>query len=88
MKRSIIIGAYRKLRAVAIHIVYIDEDESLRIHHFVSDTNLGFEDVAGKYYEAVSKMVAWGKTTIYRRHMLCAFSLSMPKMATIQGFQL
>lgn len=43
-------------RAVAIHIVYYDENNALRIHHFVSDSNYGIEDVAGKFYEAVKKL--------------------------------
>lgn len=46
-------------RAVAIHIVYIDEDNNFRVHHFVSDSNFGIEDIAGKYYEAVSKLKKW-----------------------------
>ncbi|MBQ8134820.1 MAG: sce7725 family protein [Clostridia bacterium] len=46
-------------RAVAIHIVYFDEESALRIHHFVSDSNFGTEDVAGKYYEAVNKLKQW-----------------------------
>ncbi|SDP40052.1 hypothetical protein SAMN05216366_11728 [Selenomonas ruminantium] len=46
-------------RAVAIHIVYIDKDMNFRIHHFVSNSNHGLEDVAGKYYEAVMKLKAW-----------------------------
>jgi len=45
--------------AVAIHIVYFDDEKALRIHHFVSDSNIGIKDVAGKYYEAVSKLVSW-----------------------------
>ena len=45
--------------AVAIHIVYFADDYSLRIHHFVSDSNIGMKDVAGKYYEAVTKLVNW-----------------------------
>jgi hypothetical protein len=45
--------------AVAIHIVYFAEDNALRIHHFVSDSNIGTKDVAGKYYEAVTKLVDW-----------------------------
>ena len=45
--------------AVAIHIVYFDNEGILRIHHFVSDSNFGIEDVAGKYYEAVTKLVDW-----------------------------
>lgn len=47
--------------AVAIHIVYFSDDDTLRIRHFVSDTNDGIEDVAGKFYEAVSKLSAWYK---------------------------
>ena len=46
-------------RAVAFHIVYFDEEEVLRVHHFVSDSNFGIEDVAGKYYEAVTKLKRW-----------------------------
>lgn len=48
-------------RAVAIHIVYFANDDTLRIHHFVSDSNYGIEDVAGKFYEAVIKLSAWYK---------------------------
>ena len=46
-------------RAVAIHIVYIDKEKRLRVHHFVSDSNYGIEDIAGKYYEAVLKLKKW-----------------------------
>lgn len=46
-------------RAVAFHIVYFDEENVLRVHHFVSDSNFGIEDVAGKYYEAVTKLKKW-----------------------------
>ena len=43
--------------AVAIHIVYFDIDNSLRIKHFVSDSNDDISDTAGKFKEAVSKLV-------------------------------
>lgn len=46
-------------RAVAFHLVYFDEENVLRVHHFVSDSNFGIEDVAGKYYEAVTKLKEW-----------------------------
>lgn len=46
-------------KAVAIHIVYFDDDNVFRIHHFVSNSNQGTEDVAGKFYEAVSKLITW-----------------------------
>lgn len=45
--------------AVAIHIVYLADDNALRIRHFVSDSNTDITDVAGKYYEAVSKLKKW-----------------------------
>ena len=46
-------------KAVAIHIVYFDKENILRIRHFVSDSNMDIKDVAGKYYEAVSKLANW-----------------------------
>ena len=45
--------------AVAIHIVYFAKDNSLRIRHFISDSNDDISDVAGKFYEAVTKLNAW-----------------------------
>ncbi|MDR1471720.1 MAG: sce7725 family protein [Synergistaceae bacterium] len=48
-------------RAVAIHIAYFDKDNALRIRHFISDSNEGISDVAGKFAEAVSKLAAWYK---------------------------
>lgn len=48
--------------AIAIHIVYFDKDGSLRIRHFVSDTNDDISNPAGKFQEALSKLVVWNKT--------------------------
>jgi len=45
--------------AVAIHIVYFADDNSLRIKHFISDSNDDISDVAGKFYEAVTKLYEW-----------------------------
>lgn len=49
--------------AVAIHIVYFKDDNKgdkiLRVRRFVSDSNEDISDVAGKFYEAVSKLVIW-----------------------------
>ena len=42
--------------AVAIHMVYYDEDNSLRIHHFVSDNNESREDTPKKFEQAISKL--------------------------------
>jgi hypothetical protein len=47
--------------AVAIHIVYFDKDDSLRIVHFVSDSNDDITDPAGKFKEALEKLVIWNK---------------------------
>lgn len=47
--------------AVAIHIVYFAEDRSLRVHHFVSDSNYDTSDPARKFYEALTKLVKWNK---------------------------
>lgn len=47
--------------AVAIHIVYFDKDNSLRIRHFVSDSNDDISDLAGKFQEALTKLVNWNK---------------------------
>jgi len=48
--------------AVAIHIVYFDSiDMSLRVKHFVSDSNEDISDPANKFYEAVTKLVLWNK---------------------------
>ena len=48
--------------AVAIHIVYFDDENSLRIKHFVSDSNDDISDPAGKFAEAVKKLVEWNET--------------------------
>lgn len=44
--------------AVAIHISYV-ENKKIRIKHFVSDSNLDNTNVAGKYSEALDKLIAW-----------------------------
>lgn len=45
--------------AVAIHIVYFADDNTLRIRHFISDSNNDTSDVAGKFSEAVTKLADW-----------------------------
>lgn len=49
--------------AVAIHIVYFASDMSLRVRHFVSDSNEDITNPALKFYEAVSKLADWYNTT-------------------------
>lgn len=45
--------------AVAIHVVYFDENKNLRVHHFVSNSNEDIKNTPKKYYEAVSKLYDW-----------------------------
>lgn len=45
--------------AVAIHVSYINEDNVLRVKHFVSDSNEDKSDVAGKFSEALIKLEKW-----------------------------
>lgn len=44
--------------AVAIHLTYkLDGDENIHIAHFVSTSNEGTADPAGKYFEALEKLI-------------------------------
>ena len=45
--------------AVAIHIVYLNPANELRIRHFISDSNRDTSDVAGKFREALAKYIDW-----------------------------
>ncbi len=45
--------------AVAIHIVYFNKKKELRVRHFVSDSNTDINDPAGKFGEALTKLVKW-----------------------------
>lgn len=45
--------------AVAIHIVYFADDKSLRVKHFVSDSNEDIANPALKFYQAVEKLTKW-----------------------------
>nr|WP_240472939.1 sce7725 family protein [Paenibacillus sanguinis] len=44
-----------------MHVVYFAEDQSLRVRHFVSDTNDDITDPAGKFAEALEKLVRWNQ---------------------------
>jgi len=46
--------------AVAIHLTYKEQrSDDIRIHHFVSDTNDHYNDPSGKFYEALTKLIAF-----------------------------
>lgn len=47
--------------AVAIHIVYLDKNQEMRVKHFVSDTNDDYTDTVKKFKEALDKLVAWNR---------------------------
>ncbi len=47
--------------AVAIHIVYFDTNKEMRIHHFVSRDNDDIRDPAGKFYQALEKLISWNE---------------------------
>lgn len=51
--------------AVAIHLSYADEQNRIKIKHFVSDSNDDQSDVAGKFEEALNKLIAWCNATGY-----------------------
>lgn len=46
-------------RAIALHLIYVTADGSLRIHHFVSDSNESMRGQKQKFFEALYKMVNW-----------------------------
>lgn len=43
--------------AVAIHLTYFNNEKEFRIRHFVSDSNEDISDVAGKFEEALKKLI-------------------------------
>jgi hypothetical protein len=43
--------------AVAIHLTYLRDNNQIWIRHFVSDSNEDYTDVAGKYSEALDKLI-------------------------------
>lgn len=51
--------------AVAIHLSYADASNIIKIKHFVSDSNDDSSDVAGKFAEALTKLIEWCNQTDY-----------------------
>lgn len=46
-------------RAIALHLIYVTKDGSLRIHHFVSDSNESMRGQKIKFFEALDKLIPW-----------------------------
>lgn len=51
--------------AVAIHLSYADDNNKIKIKHFVSDSNDDTSDIAGKFAEALDKLIDWCDQTNY-----------------------
>lgn len=51
--------------AVAIHLSYSDGQKRIKIKHFTSDSNDDTDDVAGKFAEALHKLIEWCNETKY-----------------------
>ena len=85
--------------AIAIHIIYFNKAEGrenniLRIHHFVSDSNYGTKDPAGKFGEALEKLVSWceenkvDKTLGLQGFYDCYFEGRYPGLGTIKKYSI
>lgn len=52
--------------AVAIHLSYAEENTNrIKVKHFVSDSNDDTSDIAGKFAEALDKLIEWCNQTGY-----------------------
>lgn len=80
--------------AVAIHVVYLNDKNELRVHHFVSDSNEGTEDPGGKFGEALGKLVDWcSKNNVQRTLGLqgfydCYNSGKYPGLGTVKKYSI
>lgn len=80
--------------AVAIHIVYFDKDKVLRVRHFVSDSNADMNDPAGKFGEALAKLVDWveqnniPKTIGLRAFLECYEKGKYPGLGTVKKYSI
>lgn len=52
-------------RAIALHVIYVTTDGSLRIHHFVSDSNEKMSGQKEKFFESLHKLVEWSDKNIH-----------------------
>ncbi|RRK11290.1 hypothetical protein D1831_03425 [Lactiplantibacillus garii] len=49
-------------RAIALHVIYVTRNGTLRIHHCVSDSNTSMRGQKQKFSEALAKLTAWAPT--------------------------
>ncbi|WP_125770250.1 sce7725 family protein [Companilactobacillus furfuricola] len=52
-------------RAIALHVIYVTEDGTLRIHQFVSDSNESMRGQKEKFFEAIKKLSNWALENIH-----------------------
>jgi hypothetical protein len=66
--------------AVAIHITYAAKgNQEIRLRHFVSDSNDDDSNVAGKFFEALSKLVEFTATLPFKTQALSEFEILYKK---------
>jgi hypothetical protein len=46
-------------RTVVLHVFYVDKYQNMRIKHFASDSNETAANPAGKFFEALDKLIEW-----------------------------
>ena len=59
--------------AVAIHLSYSDSCDKIKVKHFVSDSNDDTSDVAGKFEEALGKLISWCKIEKFKTGAVDSF---------------
>ncbi|MBP1043364.1 sce7725 family protein [Vagococcus sp. BWB3-3] len=61
-------------KAVALHILYFDAYQNLRIKHFTSDNNQDYTNPGGKFLEAANKLARWYQK--YQDQLVLTYGLS------------
>ena len=59
--------------AIAIHLSYSDLSQKIKVKHFVSDSNDDTSDVAGKFEEALDKLISWCDSTKFKTQAVESF---------------
>jgi len=68
-------------RAISMHIIYVTTDGSLRIHHFVSDSNETMGGQKNKFFEALQKLCDWVPENLHGLNMTPALQELMAYQA-------
>lgn len=65
--------------AIAIHLVFLKEDQKIYIKHFVSDSNNSRNEPAIKFIEAVTKLCEWADANQYSTNAIEEFKNLLKK---------